>query len=161
MVGDDWERDIAPAASLGLETYWGVDPASERPDRELFDGGIGPLGELRSWLEKSLMLNPLPQTDIKQQLAATVPALAAMTAGMDEAAWLYRPETDQWSVTEILCHLRDVDREVHLPRLQSVIDSEEPFMPGVVADDWRASAITRRRMGARLWPAWQPAAPRC
>jgi hypothetical protein len=84
------------------------------------------------------MLNPLPAAEMKELLAGTVPALQKLTEKLSPAEWHYRPGPDQWSVTEILCHLRDVDREVHLPRLQSMIDEEEPFMPGVVADEWAA-----------------------
>ena len=82
------------------------------------------------------MLNPLPAAEMKELLAATVPALQRLTEKLSPAEWHDRPGPDQWSVTEILCHLRDVDREVHLPRLQSMIDEEDPFMTGVVADDW-------------------------
>lgn len=52
MVGDDWERDIAPAASLGLQTYWVVDPEGEQLEKKVIDVGYGALGELRSWLER-------------------------------------------------------------------------------------------------------------
>ena len=50
--------------------------------------------------------------------------------------WRYQPDSGEWSITEIVCHLRDVDREVHLTRLESLLCQEEPFMPGVVSDDW-------------------------
>jgi hypothetical protein len=71
-----------------------------------------------------------------RRLAATVPTLETLTAGLGSAGWHSRPALGEWSVTEIICHLRDVDREVHLPRLQSLLAQEEPFMPGVVSDNW-------------------------
>jgi HAD superfamily hydrolase (TIGR01549 family) len=32
MVGDNWENDMVPAASLGLSTYWIADDAADLPD---------------------------------------------------------------------------------------------------------------------------------
>jgi hypothetical protein len=73
-----------------------------------------------------------------RRLAATVPLLETLTTDLDPEGWRFRPAPGEWSVTEIVCHLRDVDREVHLPRLHSLLVQEEPFMPGVVSDDWAA-----------------------
>ncbi len=44
MVGDDWQRDIEPAAALGLFTYWIQLPGTTPPDASLptaygFPGG--------------------------------------------------------------------------------------------------------------------------
>ena len=80
--------------------------------------------------------NPLPPDELRRRLGETVPALRELTAGLEPAGWTYRPADGEWSITEIICHLRDVDREVHLARLQSLIHQEQPFMPGVVPDTW-------------------------
>jgi hypothetical protein len=53
--------------------------------------------------------------------------------------WLWRPGANQWSLTEVACHLRDVEREVHLPRFEAVIAAENAFIAGVAADDWAVS----------------------
>lgn len=47
MVGDDWELDIAPAAAVGMRTYW-VDAHTELAGSAL--SGQGPLSALRTWL---------------------------------------------------------------------------------------------------------------
>ncbi len=83
-----------------------------------------------------MISNPLPPDDLRRRLAETVPTLQGLTADLEPAGWLHRPEEDEWSITEIICHLRDVDREVHLARLQSLVREEQPFMPGVVPDSW-------------------------
>ena len=82
------------------------------------------------------MLNPPPPAELAHRLARTVPTSQELTAGPDRENWLFRPGPGEWSATEIICHLRDVDREVHLPRLRSLIVEEQPFMPGVVSDEW-------------------------
>jgi hypothetical protein len=82
------------------------------------------------------IISPLPPDELGHRLAETVPTLRGLTAGLEPAQWLHRPAEHEWSITEIICHLRDVDREVHLARLQSLIHEEQPFMPGVVPDSW-------------------------
>jgi hypothetical protein len=50
--------------------------------------------------------------------------------------WKKRPRPDEWSLLEIICHLRDVDREVNKPRLQKVLNENDPFIPGEDTDPW-------------------------
>lgn len=93
------------------------------------------------------MRNRLHPDILYEGLAATVPALEALTADLDPDGWRFQPTPGEWSVTEIVCHLRDVDREVHLPRLQSLLIEEEPFMPGVVSDEWAIEREYRAQDG--------------
>ena len=134
MVGDDWERDIAPAASLGLETYWVVDPASERPDRELFDGGIGPLGELRSWL-RELDAEPIAA----DRYQAATGGDGAGPGGDDRrngsAAWLFARNRSVVGDRDPVPPARRGSRGASAAAAKRD-RLEEPFMPGVVADDW-------------------------
>lgn len=85
-----------------------------------------------------LINTPLPPDRLRRRLSQTVPTLRALTCDLEPAQWLYRPGLGDWSITEIICHLRDVDREVHIRRLRSLIHEEQPFMPGVVSDTWAA-----------------------
>jgi hypothetical protein len=50
--------------------------------------------------------------------------------------WSSPPADDEWSLTEVMCHLRDVEQEVHQARFRSLIDADVPFLPGVSADEW-------------------------
>jgi hypothetical protein len=38
----------------------------------------------------------------------------------------------------VVCHLRDVEEEVHAVRYQAVITQENPFLPGATTDEWAA-----------------------
>jgi FMN phosphatase YigB (HAD superfamily) len=58
MVGDDWQRDIAPAASVGIPVYWIAEPdappPSTAPGEEDASGalvGQGTLSDLWNWLK--------------------------------------------------------------------------------------------------------------
>ena len=50
--------------------------------------------------------------------------------------WQQRPKTEAWNLTEVMCHLRDVEREVHQPRFRAVLTQENAFLPGVSSNDW-------------------------
>lgn len=55
---------------------------------------------------------------------------------MPDVHWRAAPAEDAWSLTSVLCHLRDVEREVHQVRLERLLVQENAFLPGVVADAW-------------------------
>ena len=50
--------------------------------------------------------------------------------------WTWRPTESSWSLAEVVCHLRDVEREVHQWRFQALVDQDNAFIPGVSADEW-------------------------
>lgn len=50
--------------------------------------------------------------------------------------WHGSRNDEEWSLTEVVCHLRDVEREVHQVRFAALIEEDEAFFPGAVADDW-------------------------
>jgi uncharacterized damage-inducible protein DinB len=50
--------------------------------------------------------------------------------------WRDRPAPEEWSLTEIFCHLRDVDHEVNIPRIEKIVSGEVPFLAGINTDTW-------------------------
>jgi hypothetical protein len=50
--------------------------------------------------------------------------------------WHWRPARGEWNLTEVACHLRDVEREVHQARFRSILTVENPFLAGATSDDW-------------------------
>jgi hypothetical protein len=69
-------------------------------------------------------------------LRTTPAVLKGLCADLEITTWALRPAPQEWSPTEILCHLRDVDGEVNLPRLQKMLHEKNPFLPGVDTDRW-------------------------
>jgi hypothetical protein len=53
--------------------------------------------------------------------------------------WHWRPAENEWSLAEVMCHMRDVERDVHLARYQAIISQEHPFISGVTSDEWAES----------------------
>ena len=67
------------------------------------------------------------------------PAGARRPSGMVQAIGpdlTRRPVSDEWSLTEVICHLRDTELEVNLPRLNMLLELDEPFIPARVTDAW-------------------------
>jgi hypothetical protein len=89
-----------------------------------------------------------PVPDLLAQLEAFAAAVARAVAH-PETDWQWRPAPAEWSLTELFCHLRDVEREVHQPRFRSLMASDNAFIPGATADDW---VVTREyvRQNGRL-----------
>jgi len=69
-------------------------------------------------------------------LPASVAVLHTLALNAPVAYWTSRPAPGEWSLTEILCHLRDVEREVNLPRFQAALKDENAFIVGQETDSW-------------------------
>jgi FMN phosphatase YigB (HAD superfamily) len=146
VVGDDLERDIAAGGRLGLPTYWVPPPGVAAHNSAIAPEGTfgplasGPLTSLLPWLESIDLEKLTPDfsspSAITPILRSTPAALDTLCRGLPAAAWKTPPKEGEWSLAEILCHLRDVEREVNLPRLQKVLDETNPFIPGQDTDRW-------------------------
>ena len=150
MVGNDVEQDLVPAAALGLATYHALDTSSKN---DFAATGHGLISELRPWLEATDPASLAPAytspTSILAQLRSTPAVLAGMLDSVPSSAWTHRPADKEWSVTEILCHMRDVEREVDQPRIDLILNQDEPFIPGENPDAWAAERNYNAQDGAQ------------
>jgi hypothetical protein len=92
------------------------------------------------------MLNPPPIPDLLAELASFREQIARVLTG-PRTRWAYRPSEAEWSLTEIACHMRDVEREVHQVRLNALLAEENAFLPGVDADEWAGPRHYRAQDG--------------
>ncbi|MDT8306309.1 MAG: DinB family protein [Anaerolineae bacterium] len=81
------------------------------------------------------MQQPPPVATLLRQLQTFPQWLSRQlaTPGID---WHCAPAEGEWCLTEVMCHLRDVEREVHQPRFQAVLARDGAFLSGAVADEW-------------------------
>lgn len=140
MVGDDYAMDILPARQMGLPTYWIVDQEEYQVDKTDTRHAWGPLSGLIGWLNQTprKVLQPectSPAT-LTACLRATPAALASLVRIVPQPLWTVKPSPEEWSLTEIVCHLRDVEAEVNLPRLKSILKEQNPFLAGKDTDLW-------------------------
>jgi FMN phosphatase YigB (HAD superfamily) len=137
MVGNDMERDILPARKLGLATYHidGAPASTSGPEA----GGHGRLSDLRSWLESTDLsaLEPdfkSPQAIISL-LSASPAVLRSISSTLTPCEWTNEPTPNEWALTEIVCHLRDVEREIHQVQIK-LFDQPDPFIPRPDTSVW-------------------------
>ncbi|RMG94834.1 MAG: DinB family protein [Chloroflexi bacterium] len=81
------------------------------------------------------MHQPPPISELLDALARFATMLADLLA-RPNLDWKKRPAAGEWSLTEVVCHLRDVEREVHQARFQALLAKEDAFLPGAVTDEW-------------------------
>jgi FMN phosphatase YigB (HAD superfamily) len=141
MVGDNLEHDIASAQSIGLPVFWIHNGRiSSEETRLLPQGGIG---DLLNWLDQQTDASLRPDFSHSQAsmaiLRATPATLNTLCTQVDEGKLAIRQHSDAWCPTEVICHLRDVEGEVNLPRLQLVLQKDNPFIPGRDTDQWAES----------------------
>jgi HAD superfamily hydrolase (TIGR01549 family) len=141
MIGDSLEDDIIPASRLGISGYLVTDHPVTLPNTLDAPVKQGPLKDVFPWLVNvtNELAKPVQVSTIQSVLAllkATPAALDTMCKNLTDEQWTFKPEGKEWAAVEILCHMRDVDREVNLPRLQKIIHNEVPFLPGEVTDPW-------------------------
>jgi len=81
-----------------------------------------------------------------ETLAATPAALKAALRGVPRKLLLFTPAPGKWSILEILCHLRDMEREGYLERYMRILAENEPRLPDLNGD---ALAIERDYRGQK------------
>ena len=131
MVGNDMERDIRPAQMLGLATYH-VDDAPTPPSG-LEAGARGKLADLRLWLESTDPASLTPSfksvDSVLGVLYATPATLNGLSHSLNKTAWAHKPAAEEWCLKELVCHLRDTEREVHQMQIELFREQGEPFIP--------------------------------
>ncbi|MFQ5616471.1 MAG: HAD-IA family hydrolase [Anaerolineales bacterium] len=146
MVGDDLKQDIGGANQLGISTFWIRQNGNRVSANSAKPTASGSLAGVLPWIDSLDPDSLMPDYDTPSAIQATLRATPAALANLlpttrsgrhrSEERWGFRPEPNEWNLNEVICHLRDVEAKVHLPRLQRVIEDENPFIAGVDTDSW-------------------------
>ncbi len=67
-------------------------------------------------------------------LAATPARLKEALAGVPKKLLLWTPAPGKWSIQEIVCHMRDMEREAYLERYRRMLAEDNPKLPDVDGD---------------------------
>jgi FMN phosphatase YigB (HAD superfamily) len=134
MIGDDPENDLKPAIALGLPSF----------KIALDSEGINSEHDLQaawSWLQKQIeRTQNTPTSHSPTALLARMRGyLAALQQRMEQLStdeWTRRPSDREWSPLEIICHLRDTEKEVNYPRLHLLLTDPTPFLSAANPDEW-------------------------
>jgi FMN phosphatase YigB (HAD superfamily) len=130
MIGNDMNRDLIPAHRLGLKTYLLDGGSASSPG---FEAGRGKLADLRLWLESTDLSTLEPSFKSPEAVMAimqSTPAiLRSLTNFLTTEQWKHEPSPEDWAMNEIVCHLRDTEREIHRMQLQLMLEREDAFIP--------------------------------
>ena len=145
MVGNDIQRDLVSAHRLGLKTYFidgeaGSSPGPFHTAQGKFEAGRGGLGDLRAWLE-SIDLGALEPSyksceAIRGIMLSTPAVLQSLSSSLTERDWRHEPTRADWAMNEIVCHLRDTEREIHQVQLNLMIERADAFIPRPDTSVW-------------------------
>lgn len=139
MVGDAPREDMFGASQMGIPTFW-INPDHLEMTEDCRPTGVGRLATFLSWLEDHPAETHEPDFNLPTALRAILRATPAffdhLARTVDESTWRTRPSKNEWCLTEIVCHLRDVEVEVNLPRLRKMVDESNPFIAGQDTDIW-------------------------
>ena len=145
MVGNDIERDLIPADRLGLKTFY-VDGESDSSPCPFdaaqgeFVAGRGKLADLRPWLESinlSILEPSFKSRDAVLAIMISTPAiLRSLSSSLTKEQWRKEPARENWAMNEIICHLRDTEREIHQMQLNLMIEREGAFIPRPDSGVW-------------------------
>ena len=135
MVGDSLERDVVPSQQAGVPIYW-LDNSGTRRD------GIesGWYRDLQRYLENTDL------DTLKVDYSSTQAIIAFLQAApgvMHNYVMRYMhenktsaPRDGGWSMLEILCHLRDCDKDLFIPRAEAILREDRPTLHGVNTEPW-------------------------
>ncbi len=133
MIGDDPERDLAPARSLGM----GVFHLASQPEVG-YDGGD--FSAAHTWIEqdlsKAMRENAKTSEAILARARGSLAAMQIMLLALNKESYAITPISGEWSLAEIMCHMRDVELEVHLDRLDRILKDNNPLLVGEDTDMW-------------------------
>jgi FMN phosphatase YigB (HAD superfamily) len=137
MVGNEIRRDLLPAHRLGVKTFFVDGDSVTSPG---FEAGRGKLADLRPWLEStnfSTLEPSFKSRDAVLAIMAFTPAvLRGLSTSLSEDGWRMEPSREDWAMNEIICHLRDTEREIHQMQLKLMIEREDAFIPRPESGVW-------------------------
>jgi FMN phosphatase YigB (HAD superfamily) len=145
MIGNDVADDLQPAARLGVPAFH-----LGGPSQDGFPSGdhAAAIVWLRADPAGRLPAQPSTPTSIEARLRGQAAALDTMTRGLSPEDWIRRPAGGGRSAVEIVCHLRDVESELTLPRLELIRHEPNPFLPAPDTGQW----VVERRYAEQSGP---------
>jgi FMN phosphatase YigB (HAD superfamily) len=141
VIGNDVEADIKPANRLDIPTFWVNEDSKAKPVGEtkapIWNGSLDDIMPALQAAEATLpTISYTSQIGMLAVLKSTPAAIDTFMKQTDPRLLNTRPEKDEWSFSEILCHLRDVEQEVNRTRLNKILTEDNAFIPGIDTDTW-------------------------
>lgn len=127
MVGDNPSNDIAPAQQAGLSVFHITteSPRSNIPGGTLDDFHRQITQE--NWLD-TVIPPAITPSMIIPELTGNVSALFGMLTDVKPHFWEQHPDPEEWSPIQVICHLLESETTVQRPRLERIVQQQNPFL---------------------------------
>jgi len=139
MAGNDGERDILPAQRMGISTYL----LSSNGQYQSIDSPGTVFGDfvkfrklITSTEHSTFKINFRSQQAQIANLCATPAVLAGLSSSLSGEEWSFKVNSEDWALTEIVCHLRDSELEINQMQIRMFDEQAEPFIPRPDAAVW-------------------------
>ena len=87
-------------------------------------------------------------------MAESPPWVQERMERVDPERWKRAPRAGAWSAHEVVCHLRDTDHEVFLPRLERMLAEALPQVPNVDMEGWDQARGYREQPAREALERW-------
>jgi FMN phosphatase YigB (HAD superfamily) len=133
MIGNDLALDLPPAVELGSAAFH-VAENSEGPYPH------GNLHDAIQWIQDSPSFpDPASCTTpdaLLARLRGNLITFIELQNYVKYHQWQLKPSSDDWAPIEVLTHLRDVEKEINLPRVERILKEDTPFLSTSDSDRW-------------------------
>jgi hypothetical protein len=85
---------------------------------------------------------------------ATPARLKAALKGVPKAVLLFTPAPGKWSILEIVCHLRDMERDAYLDRYRRILAEDTPQLPDIDGDTYSLEGDYRNQKLSEALREW-------
>ena len=120
MIGDSQANDIQPAQTLGIHTRRIQGPQALHSFYEQVQS--------ENWQNGPYLPRPLDPSMIIPQYQGSLGALYGLLSEVQPHQWQQRPQPNEWSILQILCHLRESEINVQQKRLKAILLEDNPFI---------------------------------
>jgi len=90
-----------------------------------------------------------------QTLRATPARLKEALAGVPKALQSWTPAPGKWSILEIVCHMRDMERDAYLARYRRILAEENPALPDIDGDLYSIEGDYRSQKLGEVFRDWK------
>ena len=120
IIGGSQARNLAAAEVLGANT-WHI---------QEFQALQKLLQHIQTQMIGATVIRPARTATkaVIPQFAGNLAALYGLLSEVQEHQWLQKPDPDEWSILQILCHLSETEILVHQKRMQTILEEDDPFI---------------------------------
>ena len=119
LIGDSERNDINPARAIGIHAWQITELDGLRPIYETM--------RTPGWVQ-DFVSQPLQPSVILPQYSGNIAALHGLLAEVKPHHWRQRPDPEEWSILQILCHLWQSEAKVHRERMRTILVHDDPFI---------------------------------